>query len=299
LISSSARIAINLAERKNDDPFPLNAPLFTAKMINGYGLDQALADFSVLANMRYASPADFSFGNDKFKCFIFGGKLMVHTLIVEDDSHIRKIMSLYLKKEGFNIVEASNGHEALVKINSHPIDLVILDIMLPEKDGWEVCQEIRKRWDTPILMVTAKRETDQKIKGLELGADDYIVKPFDPLELVARVKALLRRARIVSSKSIQIGNTTIDAGSYTVSVCSQTFTLPPKEFELLFHLASYPGQIFTRNQLIERIWGMDYKGEDRTVDVHIKRLRQRFTHLTKAFQITTVRGLGYRLDVLP
>jgi hypothetical protein len=124
LISSSARIAINLAERKNDDPFPLNAPLFTAKMINGYGLDQALADFSVLANMRYASPADFSFGNDKFKCFIFGGKLMVHTLIVEDDSHIRKIMSLYLKKEGFNIVEASNGHEPLVKINSHPIDLV-------------------------------------------------------------------------------------------------------------------------------------------------------------------------------
>lgn len=222
---------------------------------------------------------------------------MVHILIVEDDLNIRKMISFYLKKEGFDIQEATNGTEALMIMNTQPIDLVVLDIMLPEKNGWEVCQEIRKSRDTPVLMVTAKRETEQKIKGLEMGADDYIVKPFDPLELVARVKALLRRARIASSKSVTIGDTTIDAGSYTVSIGSQTLKLPPKEFELLFQLASCPGQIFTRNQLIERIWSMDYEGEERTVDVHIKRLRQRFANLTDAFQITTVRGLGYRLDV--
>jgi DNA-binding response OmpR family regulator len=228
-----------------------------------------------------------------------GGRHVVHILIVEDDFNIRNMISLYLKKEGFNVLEAANGNEALMIMNSQPIDLVVLDIMLPEKNGWEVCQEIRKSRDTPVIMLTAKRETDQKIKGLEIGADDYIVKPFDLRELVARVKALLRRARIASSKSVQIGDVTIDANSYTVRIGNRTLKLPPKEFELLFQLASYPGQIFTRNQLIERIWSLDYEGEERTVDVHINRLRQRFANLTDAFQITTVRGLGYRLDVAP
>jgi two-component system, OmpR family, response regulator len=222
---------------------------------------------------------------------------MVNVLIVEDDLNIRNIISYYLKKERFDVLEAVTGDEALRMIHSQPIELVVLDVMLPEKSGWEVCQEIRKNYDTPILMVTAKGETNQKIKGLGLGADDYIVKPFDPLELVARVKALLRRARMATSKLVQIGDTAIDANSYTVSVGGRTLKLPPKEFELLFHLASHPGQIFTRNQLIERIWSIDYEGEERTVDVHINRLRQRFANVTDAFQISTVRGLGYRLDV--
>jgi DNA-binding response OmpR family regulator len=223
---------------------------------------------------------------------------MIHILIVEDDFHIRKMIAFYLKKEGFEVVESENGNQALATINSQSIDLVVLDIMLPEKDGWEVCREIRKNRDTPILMVTAKRETDQRIKGLEIGADDYISKPFDPLELVARVKALLRRARMASSNLVQIGDTTIDANSYTVNIPDQTIKLPPKEFELLFQLASYPSQIFTRTQLIERIWGIDFAGDERTVDVHIKRLRQRFETQTNAFRITTVRGLGYRLDLI-
>jgi DNA-binding response OmpR family regulator len=222
---------------------------------------------------------------------------MVHILVVEDDFHIRKMIAFYLKKEGFEVAESDNGDHALTTISSQSIDLVVLDIMLPEKDGWEVCREIRKSRDTPILMVTAKRETDQRIKGLEIGADDYITKPFDPLELVARVKALLRRARMTSSNLVQIGDTTIDANSYTVTIGNQTVKLPPKEFELLFQLASYPSLIFTRTQLIERIWGIHFVGDERTVDVHIKRLRQRFDIITNAFQITTVRGLGYRLDV--
>jgi DNA-binding response OmpR family regulator len=222
---------------------------------------------------------------------------MVHILIVEDDFHIRKMIAFYLKKEGFEVVESDTGNHALATLNSQSIDLVVLDIMLPEKDGWEVCREIRRNRDTPILMVTAKRETDQRIKGLEIGADDYITKPFDPLELVARVKALLRRARMTSSNLIQIGDITIDANSYTVNIGNQKIKLPPKEFELLFQLASYPSQIFTRTQLIERIWGMHFEGDERTVDVHIKRLRKRFDTKTSTFQITTVRGLGYRLDV--
>ncbi|MXQ52952.1 response regulator transcription factor [Shimazuella alba] len=222
---------------------------------------------------------------------------MIHILIVEDDLHIRKMIAFYLKKKGFEVVESDNGNHALTIVNSQSIDLVVLDIMLPEKDGWEICREIRKHRDTPILMVTAKRETDQRIKGLEIGADDYITKPFDPLELAARVKALLRRARMTSSNLVQFGDTTIDANSYTVSIENETIKLPPKEFELLFQLASYPAQIFTRTQLIERIWGLDFAGDERTVDVHIKRLRKRFDTQTNAFQITTVRGIGYRLDV--
>ncbi|MBN2910693.1 response regulator transcription factor [Polycladomyces sp. WAk] len=222
---------------------------------------------------------------------------MVQILVVEDDDNIRNVICFYLKKEGFVVHEAEDGLEALEKVDAHPIDLIVLDIMLPEKDGWELCQEIRRDRDTPILMVTAKRETEQKIKGLEMGADDYIAKPFDPMELVARVKALLRRARIASSQSVKIGDATIDASSYTVRIGSETVSLPPKEFELLFQLTRYPGQIFTRRQLIEKIWGMDYEGEERTVDVHVNRLRQRFLPLTDSFRITTVRGLGYRLDV--
>jgi len=222
---------------------------------------------------------------------------MVQILVVEDDPNIRNVICFYLKKEGYVVHEAENGQEALERMDSHPIDLMVLDIMLPERDGWEVCQAVRNERDTPILMVTAKRETEDKIKGLELGADDYIAKPFDPLELVARVKALLRRARIASSQCVKIGDAVIDASSYTVSVGQETVNLPPKEFELLFQLASYPGQIFTRQQLIDKIWSMDYEGEERTVDVHVNRLRQRFSPLTDSFCITTVRGLGYRLDV--
>lgn len=226
-----------------------------------------------------------------------GDRRMVEILVVEDDVNIRKIICFYLKKEGFRILEAATGKEAISILRSQRIDLIVLDIMLPEMDGWELCRNLREYSDTPVLMVTAKGETADKLKGFQIGADDYIVKPFDPLELVARVKALLRRVRITSSKTVQIGDITIDANSYTVSIGGQIMKMPPKEFELLFQLASYPGQIFTRNELIERIWGVDYEGEERTVDVHINRLRQRFAPLTDSFQIITVRGLGYRLDV--
>jgi DNA-binding response OmpR family regulator len=223
---------------------------------------------------------------------------MVRVMVVDDDSHIRKLIRLYLRNEGFDIVEAENGEEALACLESTPIDLVILDIMMPKKDGWDLCLEIRESWDIPILMVTAKGESQEKIKGFQLGTDDYVVKPFDPLELMMRVKALLKRYKIASEQFISIGDIDLDYRSYGMRVGKRLIHLPVKEFELLFKLASYPGQIFTRSQLIEQIWGMDYEGNERTVDVHIKRLRQRLAMYTSAIQIVTVRGLGYRLEVV-
>jgi DNA-binding response OmpR family regulator len=223
---------------------------------------------------------------------------MVRIMVVDDDSHIRKLIRLYLRNEGFEIIEAENGEEALSFLETTPIDLVILDIMMPKKDGWDLCLEIRENWDIPILMVTAKGESQEKIKGFKLGADDYVVKPFDPLELMMRVKALLKRYKIASKQVISFGDIELDYRSYGIRVGKRLVHLPAKEFELLFKLASYPGQIFTRSQLIEQIWGVDYKGSERTVDVHIKRLRQRLATYTNAIQIVTVRGLGYRLEVI-
>ncbi|EPZ38882.1 MULTISPECIES: response regulator transcription factor [Anoxybacillus] len=221
---------------------------------------------------------------------------MPQVLIVDDDAHIRELVGHFLSLEGFEIHEATTGKEALVVLEEAKVDLVVLDIMMPEMDGWELCRELRQYDDVPILMLTAKGETAQKVKGFELGADDYLVKPFDPLELVARVKALLKRYRIAASQTVQIGDLLLNRQTYECRLGGEEIALPPKEFELLFTLASYPGKTFTRDELIEQIWGYDYEGDERTVDVHIKRLRERFADC-HVFIIRTIRGLGYRLEV--
>ncbi|OXM84922.1 response regulator transcription factor [Paenibacillus rigui] len=222
---------------------------------------------------------------------------MPNILVVDDDRHIVELITLFLKREGFDTIEAANGKEALVRLESHKIDLVILDIMMPEMDGWDLCHEVKSQYDIPVLMVTAKGETGQKVKGFQLGTDDYLVKPFDPIELVVRVRALLKRYKISSSHIVQIGTVLMDQSSHETRMGEETINLPLKEFELLFKLANYPGQIFTREQLIDQIWGIGYEGDERTVDVHIKRLRERFQEDRAGFKISTIRGLGYRIEV--
>ncbi|MGN7359685.1 response regulator transcription factor [Paenibacillus sp. SAF-054] len=223
---------------------------------------------------------------------------MAHILVVDDDPHIRELVSHLLKTEGYTVAEASDGYAALEVMESFKADLVILDIMMPGMDGWELCRELDRDYDIPLLMLTAKGETSQKVKGFELGTDDYLVKPFDPLELIVRVKALLKRYRISASQEIQIGELRLNRKTYECYYESAALTLPLKEFELLFLLGSYPGKTFSRDQIIENIWGYDYEGDERTVDVHVKRLRERFAG-QQAFQIRTIRGLGYRLEVHP
>lgn len=221
---------------------------------------------------------------------------MGQLLIVDDDLSIRELMKLYLKNEGFDILEAQNGIEALSLIETQQVVLVILDIMMPEMDGWELTKKIRQdHADLPLLMVSAKGEAVHKIKGFQLGTDDYLTKPFDPFELVLRVKALLKRAKISASQIVQLGSITLNKLTYEVIQNDNPLVLPPKEFELLFSLASYPNQIFTREQLISQIWGIDYEGDNRTVDVHIKRIREKFIRDSDIFTIDSVRGLGYRL----
>ncbi|REK76728.1 response regulator transcription factor [Paenibacillus paeoniae] len=223
---------------------------------------------------------------------------MTKILIADDDAHIRELLALFLNAEGFQIVEAKDGAEALDIVENTHVDMVILDIMMPHINGWDLCKEIRSfDANIPLLMVTAKGESAQKVKGFQLGTDDYVTKPFDPLELVMRVKALLKRYRIESSQTVQLGDLLLDRRSYQVMRGDERISLPLKEFELLFKLANQPGQIFTREQLIAHIWGKDYEGDDRTVDVHIKRLREKFSGETDSFQIETARSLGYRLVV--
>ena len=224
---------------------------------------------------------------------------MSKILIVDDDPHIRELASLFLRNAGFEIIEAGDGQEALAKLDSIKVDLFVIDIMMPGMDGWELCRELRQAYDLPILMLTAKGETSQKIKGFQLGTDDYLVKPFEPLELVERVKALLRRYKIVASQAVQAGELLMDRKNFQVTVKGQALNLPLKEFELLFKLASYPGRTFSREQLLEDIWGYDFAGTDRTLDVHINRLRERFPEDAHSFKITTIRGLGYRLELKP
>lgn len=222
---------------------------------------------------------------------------MSKILIVDDDPHIRELSRVFLHNNGFETLEAVDGQDALAKLDSIKVDLFIIDIMMPNMDGWELCRELRTAYDLPILMLTAKGETSQKIKGFALGTDDYLVKPFEPLEMVARVKALLKRYKIAASQTVQVGELLMDQKNFQVTVNDQGMTLPLKEFELLFKLASYPGRTFSREQLIEDIWGYDFVGNDRTLDVHISRLRERFPEGSYSFKITTIRGLGYRLEV--
>jgi DNA-binding response OmpR family regulator len=222
---------------------------------------------------------------------------MAKVLIVDDDPYIRELVRFYLRGEGFAVMEASNGLEALELLKRTLADLVVLDIMMPQMDGWELCRRLAAEFpEIPLLMLTAKGETAQKVKGFQLGTDDYLVKPFDPPELVVRVKALLKRYRIQASHKVQAGVVELNRQSYEVYRGGERVTLPLKEFELLFKLASHPGQIYTRNQLIDQIWGGDYDGDERTVDVHIKRLRERFPEEQSGFAIITIRGLGYKLE---
>jgi DNA-binding response OmpR family regulator len=217
-------------------------------------------------------------------------------LVVDDDPHFRSLVKVVLGKEGFAVYEADDGLDALSKMEAIKADLAILDVMMPNMDGFELCQELREAYDIPLLMLTAKGETSQKVKGFQLGTDDYLVKPFEPMELVARVKALLKRYQIIASQNVQIGKLIMNQKNYEVSVGDEKITLPLKEFDLLFKLAGQPGRTFSRDALIDDIWGYDFEGNERTLDVHVNRLRQRFPEEQFAFRITTIRGLGYRLE---
>ncbi len=191
---------------------------------------------------------------------------------------------------------ASDGIEALRLLEDNGVDLAVIDVMMPNMDGWELCKALRRSYDIPILMLTAKGETSQIVKGFELGTDDYLVKPFEPPVLIARVKALLKRYQISAAQSVNVGSLRMNRKTYEVTADQGSITLPLKEFELLFKLASYPGQTLTRDRLIEEIWGYDFEGNERTLDVHVGRLRDRFPAENYGFAIRTVRGLGYRLE---
>jgi two-component system OmpR family response regulator len=223
---------------------------------------------------------------------------MSKILVVDDDPHIRQLVHLFLQNHGFDVVEAADGIHALTLLESVRVDMAILDLMMPNMDGWELCHQLREAYDFPILMLTAKGETAHKIQGFQIGADDYVVKPFEPMELVVRVQALLKRYRIASSQTVQIGELMMNRKNFQVMVKGESVTLPLKEFELLFKLASYPEKTISRDQLIEEIWGYDFEGNERTLDVHINRLRQRFPEEQHTFRIKTIRGLGYRIEVM-
>lgn len=222
---------------------------------------------------------------------------MTTILTVDDDPHIRELLRMYLRKEGYHVIEAADGVEALDLLAEEKTQLAIVDIMMPNMDGYELCEKIRSHYDIPVLMVTAKGELIDKEKAYLVGTDDYVVKPFEPKEVLFRIKALLRRFQMINEEMIKIGKLTIDRKSYGVHSDDKTIILPLKEFELLAQLASYPNRIFTREQLIELVWGNDFSGNDRTVDVHIKRLRERFSDNQAGFTIQTVRGLGYKFEV--
>lgn len=219
---------------------------------------------------------------------------MFRILVVEDDKNTRKLLSAVLKAEGYFILGAADGNEALDIMESQHVDLLIADLMMPNLDGYELTRQLRENgFNLPILMVTAKQLPEDKRKGFLVGTDDYLTKPFDEMELVLRVKALFRRAMIVSEHKITLGEVVLDYDALTVTRRDDTHTLPPKEFYLLYKLLAYPGQIFTRIQLMDEIWGMETESSDNTVNVHINRLRNRFENYPE-FEIVTVRGLGYK-----
>ncbi len=220
-------------------------------------------------------------------------------LVIDDDINICELIRLYMEKEGYEIYTAYNGQKAVEMFRECTPNLVVLDIMLPVMDGWQVCREIRKVSNIPIIMLTAKGETFDKVLGLELGADDYIVKPFDPKELVARVKAVLRRYEHKESDAQEIvyPNLVINKTNYTVKLNGNELEMPPKELDLLFFLASNPNKVFTREQLLEHVWGFDFYGDSRTVDVHVKRLREKIENENQTWQLKTVWGVGYKFEV--
>ncbi|MEH6947298.1 response regulator transcription factor [Bacillus sp. JJ634] len=222
---------------------------------------------------------------------------MTSILIVDDDINILKLVDIHLSEQGYKVFQAKNGIEALEILQKEMCHLAVVDIMMPFMDGYELTKEIRDKYDLPVILLTAKNQIEDKEQGFHAGTDDYLVKPFEPKELSFRIKALLRRYdNHLDENIIRIGSTTINKKSYEVQNGDRTMLLPLKEFELLHFLMSNPMQVFSRNHLIEQIWGLDHQGDERTVDVHIKRLRERFSKLTEDFQIKTVRGVGYSLE---
>lgn len=226
---------------------------------------------------------------------------MSKILVVDDDINIVKLIKLYLEKEDYTVCTASDGTEALDVWKRENPALVVLDIMMPRLDGNGVCREIRKTSDVPIIMLTAKGETFDKVLSLELGADDYLVKPFEPKELVARIKAILRRSESKSDRSVEkivkFEKLEVNLVNYELKIDDKTLEIPPKELELLYFLASNPNRVFTREQLLEEVWGFDYFGDSRTVDVHIKRLREKLETVEANWQLKTVWGVGYKFEV--
>ena len=220
-------------------------------------------------------------------------------LVVEDDRNISDLIQMYLVKEGFDVRIAGDGGKAIEEFQKGEPDLILLDIMLPVMDGWAVCAKIRETDSTPIIMLTAKGETIDKVAGLEMGADDYIVKPFEMKELLARVHAVLRRLGGDETKArrLTFDGMVINLDSYELEVKGKRVDTPPKELELLFHLASSPNRVFTRNQLLDEVWGFDYFGDSRTVDVHIKRLREKLEGVSEKWSLKTVWGVGYKFEV--
>ena len=220
-------------------------------------------------------------------------------LIVEDEANIRELLRLYLEREGYTVLEAENGVEGIKKWMSDKPDMLLLDVMMPVMDGWAVCREIRAESDVPIIMLTAKGETADRVSGLEMGADDYIVKPFEVKELLARVHAVLRRTGDdgkPQSKKLTFDKLVINLDSYELIVDGKKIDTPPKEMELLYHLAATPNRVYTRNQLLDEVWGFDYFGDSRTVDVHIKRLREKLEGVSDKWALKTVWGVGYKFE---
>ncbi len=222
-------------------------------------------------------------------------------LVADDDRNIAELLRLYLEKEGCSVVLAEDGDEAVAKFASESPDLVLLDIMMPKLDGWQVCREIRKKSNCPIIMLTAKGETFDKVLGLELGADDYVVKPFDSKEILARIKAVLRRtgkaSDMTDSKEVSYDKLVVNMTKYELKVDGRVVDTPPKELELMFHLASNPNRVYTRDQLLDEVWGFEYYGDSRTVDVHVKRLREKLEGVSDKWTLKTVWGVGYKFEV--
>ena len=228
--------------------------------------------------------------------------MAISVLVVEDDNHIRELLQMYLEKEGYAVTVAGDGGQGLAKFRAIKPDLVLLDVMMPIMDGWAVCKAIREDGNTPVIMLTAKSETDDKVAGLKSGADDYITKPFEMKEVLARIEAVLRRSdRLGSEKKARrlvFDRLVIDMDAFELTVDGKKVDTPPKEMELLFYLASSPNRVYTRNQLLDEVWGFDYFGDSRTVDVHVKRLREKLEGVSENWSLKTVWGVGYKFEVL-
>ena len=228
--------------------------------------------------------------------------MAVSVLVVEDDHNISELLQMYLEKEGYAVTIAADGGQGLTKYRAIKPDLVLLDVMMPVMDGWDVCRAIRNESQTPIIMLTAKGETDDKVAGLKAGADDYITKPFEMKEVLARIEAVLRRsgstATETKTRRLSFDRLLIDMDAFELTVNGKKVDIPPKEMELLFYLASSPNRVYTRNQLLDEVWGFDYFGDSRTVDVHVKRLREKLEGVSEQWTLKTVWGVGYKFEVL-